>query len=56
MNYIKIYSDLQINPKDFNVYKKLIRYYEDKNPQLCTAFKELLEAKSEFNNTSADQE
>ncbi len=55
MNFIKIYSDLQINPKNITLYKKLIKYYEDKNPQIANAYKRLLKEKNEFNNTSFNE-
>lgn len=56
MHFIKIYSDLQINPKNITLYKKLIKYYEDKNPQIANAYKKLLKEKNGFNNTHFDKE
>ncbi len=55
MKFIKFYSDLQINPKDLTIYKKLIKYYESNNPVISVAYKKLLEEKIGFNSSSADK-
>lgn len=58
MELISLYSELQVNPKNTRVYRRLVDYYKSHNmPNEAAAFEALLKDKSERpDSPSADEE
>lgn len=56
MELINLYAELQINPKNTRVYRKLLGYYLSQNDtQKAKAFENLMKEKFGSNNIHSDQ-
>ena len=57
MNLITLFSELQVNPKNMRVYRRLIERYREINmPNEAVAFSNLLEEKFGTHSTPVDEE
>lgn len=57
MDLIKLHSELQENPKNIRVYRRLIEYYKSNNmPNESMAFSNLLKERFGSDSTLTDEE